>query len=123
MENRLSNKDYQKQCDEDIYSIVILHSLDYSELVKLDGALFPIDFEVWSETGIAKNHISSKNYTNNIPEEIANEIGTYLNHLLSFPSEKWTHIEFENNIFWKESRIKAQKFVKKLKLEGRGYWE
>ena len=123
MKNRLTHEEYQKQCDEDVYSIVILHSLDYSELLKLDTTIFPIDFEVWSETNRTKSIIASKSYSENIPEEIANEIGDYLTKLLAFPSEKWSHIDFENNVFWKESRIKAKKFVKKLRLEGRGYWK
>jgi len=123
MENRFTDAEYQKQCDEDVYSIVILHSLDYAELLKLDTATFPIDFEVWSETGRTESIITSKSYSEKISEEIAYEIGDYLKDLLAFPSEKWSHIDFENNIFWKESRIRAKKFVKKLKLEGRGYWE
>lgn len=122
MKNRHADAEYEKQCDEDIYSIVILHSLEYSELVKLDTTMFPIDFEVWSETGQTESIIASRSYSENIPEEIANEIGDYLKELLDFPTEKWSHIDFENDIFWKESRIKAKKFVKKLKLEGRGYW-
>ena len=123
MENRLTNEEYLKQCDEEILSIVILHSLDYSELLKLDTATFPLDFEVWSETRSAESHISYKNYTKNIPEDIVNELGLYLKDLLKFPSEKWTHSEFESNPFWRESRIKAKDFVKRLNLEGRDYWQ
>jgi len=122
MGGKITNEEYLMQCNEDIYSIVILHSLEYSELLKLDGPLFPIDFEVWSETKIAESHISYKNYTNSIPEEIAIEIGSFLNDLLKLPSEKWTHTEFERNPFWKESRKKANDFVKRLNLENRGYW-
>ena len=123
MENKITNEEYLNQCNEDILSIVILHSLDYSELSKLDSPLFPIDFEVFNETKNAESHISHKNYTNDIPENIANEIGVFLNRLLKFPYKKWTHIEFEMNTFWKESRIIAKEFVKILKLENRGYWE
>jgi hypothetical protein len=123
MKNKLSHEEYLIQCDEDILSILILHSLEYAELLKLDTATFPIDFEVWSETKSAESHISYKNYTHKIPEAIALEIGVYLNNLLKFPSEKWTHAEFESNPFWTASRIQAREFVKKLHLEGRGYWE
>ena len=122
MRGKITNEEYLKQCNEDIYSIVILHSLEYSELLKLDGPLFPMDFEVWSETNLAKSHILNKNYTNSIPEEIAIEIGSFLNDLLKLPSEKWTYTEFETNPFWKESRVKAKGFVKRLNLENRGYW-
>lgn len=122
MKNSLSNDEYLKQCDEDILGIVVLHSLEYSELIKLDGPLFPIDFEVWSESRTAESHISYKNYTEKISEDIAAEIGLYLNSLLDFPSEKWTHTEFESNPFWEQSRIKAKDFVKRLELKKSDYW-
>ena len=123
MNNKLSQKEYLKQCDDDILSIVILHSLEYAELLKLDGPGFPINFEVLHETGITESHISYGNYTEKIPKDIANDIGMYLKELLDFSSEKWTHSEFESNPFWMASRIKAKSFVKKLHLEGRGYWD
>ena len=114
MKNQLTREDYIKQCDEDIYSIIILLSLEYSELEKLDNDLFPIEFEVWSETGITESHISNKNYSDNIPQEIVTEIGNYLKELLTFPSEKWSHSEFEKNPFWNTSRKKAKEFVRHL---------
>ena len=123
IENNLTDEAYRKQCDEDIYSIVILHSLEYSELEKLDGPLFPIDFEVWSETSIAENHISCKNYSTKITYEMANDIGKYVKKLISFPSEKWTHSDFESNLFWKESRKTAKELVIKLNIQNRNYWD
>ncbi len=123
MTNELTNDEYLKQCDDDILSIVILHSLDYSELLKLDTAVFPIDFEVWSETQRTLNIISSQSYTNAIPKSIIHEIDIFLKHLLNLPSDKWTHTEFESNPFWKNSRKKAKDLVSKLNLEGKNYWD
>lgn len=120
--NKFTRLDYLNQCDEVILSIIVLHSLDYSELIKLDSPLFPINFEVWSETMEAESYISYNNFTDAIPKDIALEIGVYLKSILSFSSDKWTHTEFESNPFWEKSRIKAREFVSKLNLEGRGYW-
>lgn len=122
MKNSLSNEEYLKQCDEDILGVVALHSLEYAELLKLDGPLFPIDFEVWSETRNAESHISYNNYTNRIPEEIATEIGKYFKSLLKFPSEKWSYTDFESNPFWRKSRIKANELVKRLEIRKSDYW-
>jgi hypothetical protein len=122
MKDSLSNDEYLRQCDEAIFGVLVLHSLEYSELIKLDGPLFPIDFEVWSETREAESHITYKNYTEKISEDIAAEIGLYLNSLLDLPSEKWTYTEFESNPFWERSRSKANDLVKRLELKKSDYW-
>lgn len=121
------NEEYteeQKRQDayKDICDIIILHSLSFEELLKLDGPLFPIDFEVWAETESVLCDMNYKHYEGLLDEDIASEIKVYLESLLKLSSKYWTHSEFENNPFWEKSRVKAQEFVSKLNLGNRTYW-
>lgn len=106
-----------------IYNSLALFAMSYEDLMKLDGPMFDVEFELESEFEIAFvdaniNYLfGNKLLSQNIREELLG----FKAFIEAIPGPLWKVEEFKTNELWENARARANSILSLLHINDRDY--